>query len=89
MIEVLYPNGTKATLDAVSFEELQALVGGYVECNHVRENGQIVQAICNEDGLSQGLPDNLQATTRFRGKLMMGPNAVGTWVVLSGKDMLQ
>lgn len=93
MIEVLYTDGRVEEPNALTFQQMQSIVGGYVECNRTKElhKGSVVevQCICNEDGLSLGLPTNLAATKRFSHSLLMSPEgAVGNWIILSGKDML-
>jgi hypothetical protein len=88
MIRIIYPGGEECP-DALTFEEMQKLVGGYVECNHTRLGDEIVQAICNEDGIALGLPFNPRAQAIFGDKFLMPPQgALGTWIILSGKDML-
>lgn len=87
MIEILRPDATEpdTSRTQVTFEELQGLVGGYVECNRVGAE----QVCCNEDGLIHGLPRNDLATRRYAGKLNMGPHACGVWVILTGKNKLR
>lgn len=98
MIEVITPDGKTRIDYYVSFEEMQRLVGGMVQCVTVREPDRshkskhkfvVVDAICNEEGLLLGLPRNQVATDRFKNLINMGPCAVGTWIVLSGKDRLK
>lgn len=91
MIEMLTPGAATSQLLAgpISFKTLQVFVGGMVELHVVRESGKLVDVVCNEEGLLQGLPFNELATARFRHKLNIGPNAVGVWVVLSGRDRLK
>lgn len=86
-IEILRPGATKPGISRteITFEEIQRLVGGYVELNHVGHE----QVCCNEEGLIHGLPHNALATARYAGKLNMGPGAVGVWVILTGKDKLR
>lgn len=89
-IQVIYTDETTEELISATFEQLQEIVGGYVECNHVMLNGKVAQALCNEDGLSMGLPHNRIATEMFRHKLNLDyAGAVGTWVILSDEDKLK
>lgn len=48
-------------------EELQAIVGGYIEVVRLPD-GQLMFA--NEDGLSQGLPFNSLASSYYRAKIV-------------------
>lgn len=89
MIEVLRPEGPTEFLKEVTFEQIQSLVGGYVELVAILEQGKEIHCCCNENGFQEGLPPNPLATARFSGKINMGPGAVGTWVILSGKDLLK
>ena len=95
MIELL-PHTIKAMGDTpsiflsppVSFEQLQAIVGGWVQCVPVRLGDHKVHAISNEDGLALALPVNHLAQARFKGLILMSP-AVGNWVILTGEDLLK
>lgn len=87
-IEVLDPSRPPYSFEAdgrAPFELFQTLVAGYVECVTLPD----CQVLCNEDGLSLRLPPNPQATRRFAARINMGPGAVGVWIVLTGKDMLE
>lgn len=92
MIEIIYPDKPVETRKGpISFQEIQEFIGGFVELNYVVEGKKTVQVCCNENGLSLGLPSNSVATQRFQRKLLISRSmgAVGTWVVLSGKDLLR
>lgn len=71
LLRAVYPKGDKWTL-----EELQALVGGYIEplyrTNCLPGNLMLV----DEDGLSKGLPVNNRAT------LKAGRQIVGTALIV-------
>jgi hypothetical protein len=87
VIEILDPvNGPSVYAGRLTFKEIQEKVGGFVKCVHL---GQTIQVLMNEDGLSLGLPYNRFATERFHGRIDMWPGAVGVWLILSGKDLLE
>lgn len=46
----------------LTLEELQALVGGYIQVTTCRYNGQDLQMVVNEDGRVYDLEPNLRAT---------------------------
>jgi hypothetical protein len=61
------------TIEPLSLEELQKLVGGYVEFfNHFGEVG-----CCNEEGLLKKLPAN----PHFIDKVIVGNVVLGRWKV--------
>lgn len=65
---VILPNGTAVALDAkdpITLEELQFMVGGYIEtvATHLPEIGtKRIIMIINEEGKLKGLPRNQAAT---------------------------
>lgn len=84
---------------APTLEELQALVGGYIEIpgGTIRlSNGDRAQMILNEEGLLQGLPPN-QIGTVFAVHLMKSAGCqlainhimVGTVVILINKACVE
>jgi hypothetical protein len=93
LIEILDPkdplDGTSVHTGHMSFKEMQARVGGVVECVHIVEAGKLIQVVCNENGHMLRLPYNPAAAERFKGILNMGPGPVGVYMVLSGKDRLK
>lgn len=84
MIAILHEDGREETRQSITFEEIQGVVGGYVELVHLRDG---TQGCCNEDGRSMGQTHNKNATTRLRGQV--AGDCVGPWVFLSGKDLLR
>jgi hypothetical protein len=88
-IYIVYPDGTEEVRRTpITFEQIQKLVGGYVEVVTVRDDdGEVIQGCCNEDGRAMGQPHNPKATARFRSKIL--GDCVGVWVLLKGKDMLR
>jgi len=89
VIEVIHPSGESVLRATITFDEISQIVGGYVQLVTVLEDGKETQCCCDEDGLHKGLLPNFRVTNRFRGKINMGPAALGTWVILTGKDLLQ
>jgi hypothetical protein len=93
MIEVLHPGPARQRdfLPSGPFKAIQKIVGGYVECVHVREGGMVIQVLCDEEGLLKSPlpPYNEQVAERFADKINFGNGPVGTWVVLSGRDRLK
>lgn len=69
-------NGHEFTL-----EELQGLVGGYIEM--VPLSGQII--VCDEEGLLKGLPVNKRATIVARALGWSGDSFVGNVVICDKK----
>jgi Domain of unknown function (DUF3846) len=84
LLHVLPANGTAFTL-----EELQTIVGGYIEAFYLRD-GTVM--MLNEDGKRLGLPLNLVATQRaHRNGLpaddcIVGDVVIGTWIEMGGGD---
>jgi|TARA_S200002703_G_scaffold75701_1_gene65313 hypothetical protein len=60
-----------------TLEEVQEIVGGYVEMVHSPSNSEI-QILVNEEGLLTGLPFNKEATE------LCGTGIVGNAVILKG-----
>lgn len=56
-------------VEAAAFREMQAIVGGWLECVPFSLQGKRVDVYCDEDGLSKKLPKNRKGI-------------VGTFVVL-------
>lgn len=67
MMRLITTDGKQEHRSKMSFEEMQAFVGGYVEVVPIKD-GQVV--ICNEDGLSQRLPVN-SVFGRFVGNIVV------------------
>ncbi len=89
MATVLYVDGTRAPVaprSAPSFtlEELQALVGGYIEVVALRDGRLLV---LNEEGKLEGFPYNEQATALARDCLFPGDFIVGTAVLVSEEEL--
>jgi len=88
MIEIIKPNGeVEAHEGHISFKEIQKLVEGFVQMVTITENGKVTQVCCNEDGLLMGLNRNVMAEGRFKRHINIS-QAVGTWVVLTGKSRI-
>ncbi len=94
---VYLTDGTSTALEvdkAPTLEQLQKLVGGYIEIVHVLYNGQRAQMIVNDEGHIHGMPPNhmgtaiYHATARLRG-YVTGHLIVGDVVVLEGSAMLK
>ena len=72
--------------EQASLEELQKVVGGFVEVVTLADGRQLV---CNEDGQSKGLPLNIEASSLMN---KVGPWAhpiLGDCAVLEGKAVLK
>lgn len=62
-----------------SLDELQAIVGGYIEHVHVDYEGRTYHAFVNEDGRQREMPINVNATLavlRFGHGQILGPCAI-------------
>ena len=68
-----------------TLEELQKLVGGYIEILYSPDGKQIV---INEEGKMQGLPINYEATKIWLGTKHWHDVIVGDAVVLEGNMMV-
>lgn len=67
-------------------EELQRLVGGYIEYVPGKKNGQVVTVIVNEEGKLRGLPFNPRATKIYRDFFDDGElTLVGTALIWDGE----
>jgi hypothetical protein len=85
-LTIIEPSGVVTTsrvesAKGPSLEVLQKGVGGYIERVKVRYNGKVRDAYCNEDGLSQGLEYNHDATMLCRGTIFEGVSIVGNLVI--------
>lgn len=75
-----------------TLEELQEIVGGYIEIVYVMYGGKRIQMIVNEDGHAMSLPLNREAThiyhatAALRGYRTEHP-IVGDAVLLVGQDI--
>lgn len=70
--EIVRPaQGTKFTL-----EELQKLVGGYIELVTLPRGNGRVTAYVNEDGLSKELPFNYRASQIYQRGTIVGPMVI-------------
>lgn len=54
-----------------TLEEMQKIVGGYIEMPKIRVNGKAATMVCNEDAIAQGLPINHAATDLAQGFVLM------------------
>lgn len=84
MALLMKANGTEETIrpqdgSEFSLEELQRLVGGYIE---VVPTPQSKDLIVNEEGVLKALPVNKKAT------MIAGQPIVGDMVILTGKERL-
>lgn len=71
------PRDKKPTL-----QEMQSVVGGYIECLKVTHEGHTRTMVVNEEGLILGFPDNPEASE------IAGRPIVGNAIVLEGwKDV--
>lgn len=89
MIEIYYTTGKIDSPESLTFKQMQEIVGGMVECVHIREDGHSVQVICNEDGHMLNLAPNPHVWPRLVNKVNLGPGAVGNYIFLSGDDLLK
>lgn len=69
MAKIYRTNGDTETIEPkngtdFSLEELQTIVGGYIECLHLFTDGLLL--ICNEEGKIINLPRNERATDLVR-----------------------
>jgi uncharacterized protein DUF3846 len=74
-----------------TLEELQAIVGGYIEVVALRHKGKIIgQMIFNEEGKLEGLSYNAAATflAQTNGGIPASDFIVGPAVVLAGEAMI-
>ena len=87
---VIQPNGISHIITILDkswkLEKVQELVGGYIEQVKVRYEGKVRDAYVNEDGISQGLQFNQEATDLYLGylkgsELRYLPQIVGTMVI--------
>ena len=80
--EVQPKNGTDFQL-----EELQTIVGGYIEILHSRGDDTIM--VINEEGKIQGLPENVNATIEALLKGMIGwyDHIVGDVLVCKSEEV--
>jgi len=71
MVTEIGPGGGRSTF---TLEELQKLVGGYIEIVSLA-NGDLL--VVNEDGMALGLPTNERATMiAERDRVRMGPGGI-------------
>jgi hypothetical protein len=76
---------TPATAGTFALEELQALVGGYIETLRAPDGRGLL--LMNEDGKRRGLPVNERATMAMRGYLRPGDVIVGDVVLVTAAEM--
>lgn len=88
-VEILYPDGAVEMRTSISFAEIGKVVGGFIECVTIYENGEVTQCLMNEDGRRLRQHINNRATKRFAGKINNAEGAVGPWVILKGEDLLK
>jgi len=75
---------------APTLEECQKFVGGYIEIQRVKFNGEDGQMILNEEGKLHGLDVNLPATEIFRNTYPMTDDyIVGPVLVLTGNSKVE
>lgn len=77
MARIYYANGESKVVEPKNgndfqLEELQAIVGGYIECLNLNDGRLLV---CNEEGKLEGLPLNDAATDIVRA------NGYNDWIV--------
>jgi len=68
MAKLIRVDGTIEEFDAASasLEDLQAMVGGYIQEAPMPRGQDIATIICNEEGKLMGLPMNREATRIFQ-----------------------
>tara|TARA_R100000808_G_scaffold12468_2_gene31029 strand:+ start:661 stop:957 length:297 start_codon:yes stop_codon:yes gene_type:complete len=66
-----------------ALEELQQLVGGYIELVKVRVAGRATEMICDEDGERKQLTVNNRALDRIEATASYMPTLVGPVVIFS------
>lgn len=91
MATVIEPNGTMRDVAPAkpphfTLEELQTLVGGYIELVYLY-NGTGKVLVVNEEGKLQGLPRNETASYVAREWLMHGDFISGVAVLVSPHEM--
>ena len=89
MARVLYVDGTQATVmpaspPSFSLEELQAMVGGWIEVVYLPD-GRLM--VIDEEGKLKGYQRNEQATRLAAGRLMFGDYIAGTAVIVTLEEM--
>ena len=89
MARVLYVDGTQATVmpaspPAFSLEELQAMVGGWIEVVYLPD-GRLM--VIDEEGKLKSYPRNEQATRLAAGRLQLGDYIAGTAVIVTLEEM--
>ena len=102
MIEVLYADGAIETLPALSFADLERIVGGDLRrleawqtdaAGKRIEPHERVDLLYNQKDFARGRPLNLTVILRFGDELGLGATPPrsppgGNWIVASGKDRL-
>ena len=83
MAKIIYADGKIDETDDISLENLQKIVGGYIE-HVVSTNGHDV--ICNEEGKLNSLPFN-QIASELYPMPMCGDYLVGNVVILTKEEM--
>jgi hypothetical protein len=81
---VMHVNETLGKLkEAPTLEEMQRLVGGYIEVIPERKLGKLTGRliVMDEEGKLKGKPVNRKATEKFRESLLPGDVLVGTVLV--------
>jgi len=89
MATVFEVNGTRravhpATPPSFTLEEMQALVGGYIEMVPMAGDKML---IINEEGKLQGLPYNIDATWQVADRLLSGDYIAGPAVLVSEQEL--
>lgn len=67
----------------ISLEEAQALIGGYVELVHLKDDNIL---LCDEEGLLKQKPINIWATIQAKGLGWKGSYLVGSVLFLKDKE---
>jgi hypothetical protein len=92
---IIQPDGTRIEKEensSATLDELQNIVGGYIEIAPVPYPiNKELQIIVNEEGAVQGLPQNFEGTEEYAKRCGITPRYAfsGPMVFLSGKAMLK
>ena len=64
-------------------EDLQEIVGGYIEAVNVMVGGVATELVCNEEGMLSDLPENPRALSYVEHTDALMPKLYGTVVIFS------
>lgn len=75
VVTVIHPTGMVEEVvieRAKEIEQLQSIVGGWIQLIHVPYEGKVRTAFVNEEGKMHGLPYNARATEMYRRDVLVG-----------------